>query len=179
MAEISKRHTLVIDGNKKVSISGVESVNSIFDKEVEVALSDRRLVIKGSGLNASKLNVEEGTLSIEGEEISSVNYYANSQKLSLKRLFNNVQVRGADLHIRRFRILRRGDGAVALVESSLLPLRREKMENLRVRRRICGGLCLSAFRVFLFRKRNSAEMVLFFGAWTGIFCLRENSRRAA
>lgn len=44
MAEISKRHTLVIDGNKKVSISGVESVNSIFDKEVEVALSDRRLV---------------------------------------------------------------------------------------------------------------------------------------
>lgn len=88
MAEISKRHTLVIDGNKKVSISGVESVNSIFDKiEVEVALSDRRLVIKGSGLNASKLNVEEGTLSIEGEEISSVNYYANSQKLSLKRLF--------------------------------------------------------------------------------------------
>ena len=80
MAEISKRHTLVIDGNKKVSISGVESVNSIFDKEVEVALSDRRLVIKGSGLNASKLNVE-------GEEISSVNYYANSQKLSLKRLF--------------------------------------------------------------------------------------------
>ena len=80
MAEISKRHTLVIDGNKKVSISGVESVNSIFDKEVEVALSDRRLVIKGSGLNASKLNVEE-------EEISSVNYYANSQKLSLKRLF--------------------------------------------------------------------------------------------
>lgn len=87
MAEISKRHTLVIDGNKKVSIRGVESVNSIFDKEVEVALSDRRLVIKGSGLNASKLNVEEGTLSIEGEEISSVNYYANSQKLSLKRLF--------------------------------------------------------------------------------------------
>ena len=50
-------------------------------------MSDRRLVIKGSGLNASKLNVEEGTLSIEGEEISSVNYYANSQKLSLKRLF--------------------------------------------------------------------------------------------
>ena len=53
MAEISKRHTLVIDGNKKVSISGVESVNSIFDKEVVLALSDRRLVIKGSGLNAS------------------------------------------------------------------------------------------------------------------------------
>ena len=37
MAEISKRHTLVIDGNKKVSISGVESVNSIFEKELEFA----------------------------------------------------------------------------------------------------------------------------------------------
>lgn len=87
MAEISKRHTLFLDGNKKVSISGVESVNSIFDKEVEVTLSDRRLVIKGAGLNASKLNVEEGTLSVEGEEISSVNYFAKGQKLSLKRLF--------------------------------------------------------------------------------------------
>ena len=45
----------------------MESVNSIFDKEVEVALSDRRLVIKGSGLNASKLNVEEGLFPLRGE----------------------------------------------------------------------------------------------------------------
>lgn len=87
MAEIVKRHTLVVDNNKKVSISGVESVNSIFEKEVEVTLAGHRLVIKGTGLNASKLNVEEGTLSVEGEEISSVNYYAKGQRLSLKRIF--------------------------------------------------------------------------------------------
>lgn len=60
MAEISKRHTLVIDGNKKVSISGVESVNSIFDKEVEVALSDRRLVIKARGSTQASLTWRRG-----------------------------------------------------------------------------------------------------------------------
>ena len=48
---------------------------------------------------------------------------------------------------------------------------------------VCDAVFAAGFAfllfVFLFRKRNSAEMVLFFGAWTGIFCLRENSRRAA
>lgn len=87
MSEISKKHTLVVDNCKKISLSGVETVNSIFDKEVEVTLSDRRLTIKGVGLNASKLNVDEGTMSIEGEEIVSVSYAAKGQKLSLKRLF--------------------------------------------------------------------------------------------
>lgn len=87
MAEIAKKHTLVVDNCKKMSLSGVESVNSIFEKEIEVTLANHRLVIKGVGLTASKLNVEEGTLSIEGEDVSSVNYYAKGQKMSLKKLF--------------------------------------------------------------------------------------------
>ena len=86
--EISnKKHTLVIDANKKVTMTGLVGIVSIFEKEIEVLTIDNKIVLKGAGLSASKLDVEDGTLVVNGEFISSVTYFQKNQKITLKGIF--------------------------------------------------------------------------------------------
>jgi len=87
METINKKHSLVIDANKKVTMTGLVSIVSIFEKEIEVLSVDNKIVIKGMGLTASKLDVEDGTLVVEGEFISSVAYFQKHQKITLKGIF--------------------------------------------------------------------------------------------
>ena len=87
METTKKRHTICIDNNQKATLTGLTAVVSIFDKEIEVTSQDSRIIIRGNNLTASKLNVEDGTLTIEGNYISSVVYTLKLQKLSLKGMF--------------------------------------------------------------------------------------------
>ncbi|MEG1706111.1 MAG: YabP/YqfC family sporulation protein [Clostridia bacterium] len=67
------KHTLILEGNK-ISITGVKSVGSIYDKEVELLLENSRVAIKGTGLAPSKLNVLDGTIELVAETVSQISY---------------------------------------------------------------------------------------------------------
>lgn len=83
MAE--KVHSLVFD-NKTLTVKGVEQVVAISDKEATFKLSGNTLTVKGSGLNVTKLDKEQGVVVLEVASISSITYRA--QALSgIKGLF--------------------------------------------------------------------------------------------
>ncbi len=87
MVDTVKKHTLVIDNCKKVSLTGLTGVVSIFDKEIEVTTENQRVIIRGNGLNANKLNVEDGTLVVDGDFVASVTYTDKTKRLTLKGMF--------------------------------------------------------------------------------------------
>lgn len=82
--KIKKNHTLTIAN--KITVTGVENVISMGEKEVEIALSNNVLVLSGNGFSALHLNVEEGTLVLAGELISLKYAHSRAQESFFKRL---------------------------------------------------------------------------------------------
>ena len=67
---------LLLEDRGRLLVSGVTDVDS-FDEDTIVAYTDLgEIVIKGKGLHISKLNLETGELSLDGE-ISGVAYSEN------------------------------------------------------------------------------------------------------
>ena len=67
---IKKPHSLILEDRKALTVTGVLDVGS-FDEQVVVASTDHGdLVIRGSGLEISRLNVETGELVLSGEVVS-------------------------------------------------------------------------------------------------------------
>ena len=63
-------HSIIMENRKLLTATGVSDVDS-FDEQSVTAYTDLgELSIRGNGLHISKLNVETGDLSIEGEIIS-------------------------------------------------------------------------------------------------------------
>lgn len=72
-------HSVVLEDRKDLRISGVTDVDS-FDEETVVAYTSLgELVITGTELHISRLDVETGDLSIEGN-IVSLAYTTNQSK---------------------------------------------------------------------------------------------------
>lgn len=86
MTETAKTHTLFVDGNKVV-VTGIEQVLSIFDKEICLNLGDKKLSIKGDGLSADKLDVNNGAMTAKCQKITSVSYFDGGKKFSFKGMF--------------------------------------------------------------------------------------------
>ena len=83
MAE--KQHSLTFDNNV-LTVKGVEQVVAIGEKEAVFKLADNTLTVKGSGLNVTKLDKEQGVVVLEVGTLSSITYRA--QALSgIKGLF--------------------------------------------------------------------------------------------
>ena len=72
-----KVHSLIFDNNT-LTIKGIEQVVGISEKEAQFKLSDSTLSIKGSGLNVTKLDKEQGVVSLEVGALSSITYRANA-----------------------------------------------------------------------------------------------------
>ncbi|HIS69695.1 MAG TPA: sporulation protein YabP [Candidatus Gallacutalibacter stercoravium] len=63
-------HSIIMENRKLLTATGVSDVDS-FDEQSVTAYTDLgELSIRGNGLHISKLNVETGDLTIEGEIIS-------------------------------------------------------------------------------------------------------------
>ena len=63
-------HSIIMENRKLLTATGVSDVDS-FDEQSVTAYTDLgELSIRGTGLHISKLNVETGDLTIEGEIIS-------------------------------------------------------------------------------------------------------------
>ena len=81
-------HRLELDGRERLTVSGVEDVDS-FDEQVIVAYTDLgELTIKGKGLHIGKLTLDGGELHVDGH-IDSISYEepAAGRTSLLSRLF--------------------------------------------------------------------------------------------
>ena len=81
-------HNCILEDRKRLSVSGVNNVES-FDEETIIAATDYGdLTIKGQKMLITKLSLEVGELAIEGE-IFALSYSESVQKSSgfLSRVF--------------------------------------------------------------------------------------------
>ena len=83
---MKKPHILTLDNRKLLTLSGVEDVPGFDEQTINVKLCDASLVVKGTGLHISKLNLESGDVVIDGV-ISSLQYLGASSGSLRSRLF--------------------------------------------------------------------------------------------
>ncbi|MCM1043411.1 MAG: hypothetical protein NC350_04305 [Corallococcus sp.] len=89
MAETNqKRHSLKIDCDKNVIVTGVVNVDSVCKTEASLTVDNGKVTVKGRELTVSKLDVEQGTLTLITQGVDSVVYHSRDrQKTTFKGLF--------------------------------------------------------------------------------------------
>ena len=84
---VSVPHSITLEQRKRLSMAGIEAVESFNDKLVQIRVSEGVLLaVKGSALNVSKFNTENGTLSVEGV-IEELKYTDKGQGGLIKKMF--------------------------------------------------------------------------------------------
>lgn len=68
-----KNQNIIIEDRSKMSISGVEQVDSYNENSIVLSTIKGGISIKGEGLNISKLNIDDGSVRISGL-INSLTY---------------------------------------------------------------------------------------------------------
>lgn len=82
----SKPQSLTLDNRKKLSLTGVEDVLGFNDETVNVKTTLGDLMIKGSKLHISKLNLDTGDVEIDGV-VDLIHYsQSKSEKSFMQRL---------------------------------------------------------------------------------------------
>lgn len=66
-------HNLIMENRRKLSVSGVNDVESFNEDEIILITESGGLSVKGSNLHISKLSIEIGEVSMEGE-VDSICY---------------------------------------------------------------------------------------------------------
>lgn len=78
-----KPHTLQIDQRKKITMTGVESVQSFSPREIQLVVSGGKLVVTGSEMKVTAFSKASGDFAAVGK-IDGVRYNAAG---GLKKLF--------------------------------------------------------------------------------------------
>lgn len=78
----NRSHSLIIENREKLTVSGVEHVNNYNSELIIVETVEGVLTIKGQDLDISKLNLEDGNVSIQGFVYSLV--YSDREGLGSK-----------------------------------------------------------------------------------------------
>ncbi len=66
-------HNVIIEGRERLSVSGVEDVESFDESTIVLYTTKGSLVLKGSDLHIGRLSLDNGELSVEGN-IDSLTY---------------------------------------------------------------------------------------------------------
>lgn len=66
-------HHIIIEGRSRVTISGVEDVESFDETGVSLQTSKGSLIVSGGDLRVDRLSIDKGELNIEGR-IDSLQY---------------------------------------------------------------------------------------------------------
>lgn len=66
-------HNIILENRKKLSLSGVEDVDSFDEDCITLYTQTGTLAVKGSDLHINKLSVESGEVIVEGD-IDSLTY---------------------------------------------------------------------------------------------------------
>ena len=72
-------HNVIMEGRKKISVSGVEDVESFNEEEIVLHTCMGVLILKGRELHISRLSVDSGEASVAGD-IVSIDYPENFGK---------------------------------------------------------------------------------------------------
>lgn len=59
-------HNVIMEGRKKLMLSGVEDVESFDDAVISMQTACGRLTVRGEGLQIEKLSLDNGELSVTG-----------------------------------------------------------------------------------------------------------------
>ena len=66
-SRISPRpHNISLEDRKRLSLSGVEDVESFDESQISMKTSGGRLIISGEGLNIGKLDLNSGEVTVSG-----------------------------------------------------------------------------------------------------------------
>ena len=85
----TKPHNLFIEGREKLTVTGVKDVISFDENTIVLSTEMGGLLLKGTDLHISKLNVEEGNLNIEGYLIAC-NYTDKTDTKRTGGFFSNI-----------------------------------------------------------------------------------------
>jgi len=72
-------HSLIIDGRKNISVTGVTEADNFNDEEIILYTSHSQITIKGENLQISVLNTESGDVTASGK-VNSVTYSDRNEK---------------------------------------------------------------------------------------------------
>ncbi|MFA5576399.1 MAG: sporulation protein YabP [Tissierellaceae bacterium] len=83
-----KNQNISIEDREKITITGVEQVESYNDNTVILNTIKGAITVKGEGLNISKLNLDEGSVIVDGK-VNGINYSSREavSKNIMGRLF--------------------------------------------------------------------------------------------
>ena len=72
-----KNQNITIEDRNKMTVTGVEQVESFNDNTIVLTTINGMMTIKGEGLNISKLSLDEGSVKIDGK-INGLGYSAKN-----------------------------------------------------------------------------------------------------
>lgn len=81
-------HNIILEDRKLLSVSGVNDIDSFDEKLVVLFTELGELTIKGNNLHISKLNVDTGELSMDGEIIAI--FYNDDKPKKNSKFFSKV-----------------------------------------------------------------------------------------
>ena len=67
------QHQLTLEGRERLSVSGVEDVESFDESAIVMNTCEGTLVVRGEGLHIEKLSLDGGDLKVEGS-VDSLTY---------------------------------------------------------------------------------------------------------
>lgn len=63
---VQRNHSLRLESNKTLTMSGVKNVPTFNDKQIIIELSNQNLIVAGTNLNIATLDLESGNLTANG-----------------------------------------------------------------------------------------------------------------
>ncbi|MDP4132431.1 MAG: sporulation protein YabP [Bacillota bacterium] len=81
-------HNIIMEDRKKVSVCGVEEVDSFDESSIILKTTMGTLYIKGSGMHINKLSLETGEVTVDGLVDSCL--YSDTEKPSASGFFNKL-----------------------------------------------------------------------------------------
>ena len=85
--ENDSEHILTLTNRQKLTLTGVNDVDSFNEEEILAVCSCGELTVKGDMLHIEELNVESGFLTVSGKIVSLVYSEKFTSSSLLKRLF--------------------------------------------------------------------------------------------
>lgn len=82
-------HNLILENKEKLSVSGVQDVDTFDEGKIVLFTDDDTLIIEGEALHIQKLDVSSGELSIEGA-IYSLQYTGSAAAKTSKGFFKKI-----------------------------------------------------------------------------------------
>lgn len=82
-------HTVIMEGRERLSVSGVEDVESFDEETIVLYTSKGMLIVKGQNLHIEKLSLDGGDLSVEGY-VDSLRYEEESGRKGGESLISRL-----------------------------------------------------------------------------------------